>query len=128
MTEPAGVRDTVTAREVATQPEIWARALGADPESYAALPAEGTPVLVVGCGTSYYVGDAYARLRESAGLGRTRAVIASELDRIGADANGKIVAPEITRYGIRLQGGLECTANIAYGSSSLDNWYAPEPR
>ena len=52
----------------------------------------------------------------------------ADFDRIGADANGKIVAPEITRYGIRLQGGLECTANIAYGSSSLDNWYAPEPR
>lgn len=92
MTEPAGVRDTVTAREVATQPEIWARALGADPESYAALPAEGTPVLVVGCGTSYYVGDAYARLRESAGLGRTRAVIASELDRIGADETVLVIS------------------------------------
>lgn len=85
MTARAEHAPSVTASEVASQPEIWGRALGADPGTYAALPAPGTPVLVVGCGTSYYVGDAYARLRESAGLGRTRAVIASELDRIGDD-------------------------------------------
>jgi fructoselysine-6-P-deglycase FrlB-like protein len=44
-----------------------------------ALPAAGEPVLFVGCGTSYYIGEAYARLRNTAGLGRTRAAIASEI-------------------------------------------------
>ncbi|MFD7987018.1 SIS domain-containing protein [Kitasatospora indigofera] len=92
MTAPTEIPDTITAREVATQPDIWHRALTAGPDAYTALPAPGTPVLVVGCGTSYYVGDAYARLRESAGLGRTRAVIASELDRIGEDETVLVIS------------------------------------
>jgi glucosamine--fructose-6-phosphate aminotransferase (isomerizing) len=43
------------------------------------LPAHGVPVLFVGCGTSYYIGESYSRLRNDAALGRTRAAIASEI-------------------------------------------------
>jgi fructoselysine-6-P-deglycase FrlB-like protein len=67
--------------EIASQPEIWARVL-AEPAAVAALlPGPADPVVAVGCGTSYYIGDAYARRRERAGL-RGRAVIASELVRV----------------------------------------------
>lgn len=45
----------------------------------------------------------------------------------GADAEGRISNPELSRFGIRLQGGLECTANVAQGGSSLENWFSEEP-
>jgi fructoselysine-6-P-deglycase FrlB-like protein len=37
------------------------------------LPQPGERVAVVGCGTSYYMAQAYASLRETAGLGITDA-------------------------------------------------------
>ena len=40
-------------------------------------------MLAVGCGTSYYVLDAYARRRQELGAGITRAAIGSELDERG---------------------------------------------
>jgi fructoselysine-6-P-deglycase FrlB-like protein len=68
-----------TQEEVASQPEIWRRVLADAPRMVTSLPRPGTPVLFIGCGTSYYVGESYARLRNSANLGRTRAAIASEI-------------------------------------------------
>jgi CRISPR-associated protein Cas5a/b/c len=66
-------------REVASQPECWSRAAGLARERRADLPADGERVLVLGCGTSFYIAQAYARAREDAGLGETDAVVASEL-------------------------------------------------
>lgn len=43
------------------------------------LPEPGVPVLVLGCGTSYYIADSYAQLRTRGGLGRTRAAVPAEL-------------------------------------------------
>jgi fructoselysine-6-P-deglycase FrlB-like protein len=43
------------------------------------LPAAGERACVVGCGTSLYMAQAYAALREGAGLGETDAFAASEL-------------------------------------------------
>jgi glucosamine--fructose-6-phosphate aminotransferase (isomerizing) len=68
--------------EVVSQPEIWAQLLDRADELIAPLPKAGEPVLFVGCGTSYYVGESYARRRNAAGLGRTRAAIASEIPYI----------------------------------------------
>ncbi|WP_175410502.1 SIS domain-containing protein [Streptomyces sp. TRM64462] len=62
-------------REIADQPACWRRALELRP---AGLPEEGERVAVVGCGTSYYIAQAYAALREAAGLGETDAFAASE--------------------------------------------------
>lgn len=70
------------ADEIATQPADWARNVGRMPEVAASLPRPGERVAVVGCGTSYYVGLAYAALREEAGHGETDAHAASEY-RIG---------------------------------------------
>jgi fructoselysine-6-P-deglycase FrlB-like protein len=78
----AGAR---TLAELATQPEMWRQAAKVAAEFDDVLPRPGEPVLVLGCGTSYYVGEAYARRRFAAGLGRTRASIPSELDEVHPD-------------------------------------------
>jgi fructoselysine-6-P-deglycase FrlB-like protein len=66
------------AAEVATQPDDWQAVLGRVPEALAVLPEPGTRVAVTGCGTSYYVAQAYAWLREASGAGPTDAFAASE--------------------------------------------------
>lgn len=71
-----------TRAELTSQPEVWQRAMELPAAVLGLLPDEGEQVLVIGCGTSYYIGDAYAQLRNDAGLGRTRAAIPSELDWI----------------------------------------------
>jgi fructoselysine-6-P-deglycase FrlB-like protein len=71
----------VTSREIASQPALWQRALDS-PELLEAsathLAAPGERVVAIGCGTSWFVAQAYAALRERAGLGETDAVCASE--------------------------------------------------
>lgn len=69
----------LTNSEISAQPESWLRAAALATERPAGLPMRGERVLVLGCGTSFYVAGAYAWLREQAGLGVTDAVIASEL-------------------------------------------------
>lgn len=66
---------TDTAKEIASQPETWAQALDVDG---AALVAPGERVLVLGCGTSWFMAQSLAELREAAGFGETDAVCASE--------------------------------------------------
>ncbi len=61
--------------EIASQPSVWERALEV---STGALPSAGERVAVIGCGTSYYMAQAYAALREAAGHGETDAFAASE--------------------------------------------------
>ncbi|MFJ2579422.1 SIS domain-containing protein [Kitasatospora aureofaciens] len=62
-------------QEIASQPECWRRVV----ESGAVgLPRAGERVAVIGCGTSLYIAQAYAALRETAGLGETDAFAASE--------------------------------------------------
>ena len=74
---------THLAAEIATQPADWRAILSRVPEARAALPADGARVAVTGCGTSFYMAQAYATLREAAGHGHTDAHAASEfpLDR-----------------------------------------------
>jgi fructoselysine-6-P-deglycase FrlB-like protein len=79
--------------EIAGQPDCWRRA--ADLAGSPGLPARGERVAVVGCGTSWFMGQAYAALRERAGQGETDAFQASEFP-LGR-AYDRIVA--ITRSG-----------------------------
>ncbi len=65
------------AAEIADQPACWERAIEMAGDA-PALPAPGERVAVVGCGTSLYMAQAYAGLREAAGLGETDAFAASE--------------------------------------------------
>ncbi|MGF2950057.1 SIS domain-containing protein [Microbacterium alcoholitolerans] len=82
----------ITRAELASQPHVWQQALDLAEEHRELLPSSGEKVLVVGCGTSYYVGDAYAYLRNDAGLGRTRAAIPSELDWIDDDEHIVVIS------------------------------------
>ncbi|MGW7381269.1 SIS domain-containing protein [Streptomyces sp. NPDC054794] len=64
--------------ELNSQPECWTRAARQAERSAAALPTPGERVAVVGCGTSYFMAQTAAALRESAGRGETDAFAASE--------------------------------------------------
>ncbi|MEU9185541.1 sugar isomerase [Streptomyces sp. NPDC048484] len=64
--------------ELMTQPECWVRAAGEAGEHASVLPAAGERVALVGCGTSWFMGQAVAALREQAGQGETDAFAASE--------------------------------------------------
>jgi fructoselysine-6-P-deglycase FrlB-like protein len=72
--------------ELTSQPETWARAADLR-DGQALLPSHGKRIAVVGCGTSWFIAQSYAALRENAGLGETDAFAASEafIDR-GYDA------------------------------------------
>lgn len=81
--------------EVATQPQDWLDARETAAAHRELLPSAGERVAVVGCGTSYFMAQSFAALREGAGAGFTDAWTPTEarLDR-GYD---RIVA--ITRSG-----------------------------
>lgn len=64
--------------EIASQPDCWRQAAEAGHMATDRLPTAGERVAVVGCGTSLYMGMAYAALREAAGHGLTDAFAASE--------------------------------------------------
>ncbi len=67
---------THTEAEIASQPDCWRRAISE--VSADALPRRGERVAVIGCGTSWFIAQAYAVLRERAGHGETDAFAASE--------------------------------------------------
>ncbi|MDO8184275.1 sugar isomerase [Conexibacter sp. JD483] len=70
---------SITSDEISTQPADWRRAVSLAEGAAELLPAAGERVAVVGCGTSLFMAQAYAALREGAGLGETDAFAASEL-------------------------------------------------
>src|SRR5690625_3378247 len=65
-----------TTAEIASQPAMWRRAVDLGPT--VGLPVDGERVAVIGCGTSWFIAQAYAHLRERAGLGATDAYTATE--------------------------------------------------
>ncbi|MFI5893670.1 SIS domain-containing protein [Actinoplanes sp. NPDC051513] len=67
-----------TEAEITSQPEVWLRSLALSDQAQQELIAPGERMLVLGCGTSWFVAQALAELRESAGFGETDAVCASE--------------------------------------------------
>ena len=68
----------LTQAELEDQPAAWRKA--ADLVAGAGqLDEPGTRLAVVGCGTSYYMGGAFAELRELAGRGEADAFVASRL-------------------------------------------------
>ncbi|TBN57720.1 SIS domain-containing protein [Glaciihabitans arcticus] len=69
---------SITATEIATQPAMWREALEGVDHARELLAGPGERVLVIGCGTSAFVAESLAWLRESAALGETDAAYASE--------------------------------------------------
>ncbi|MBH0008575.1 SIS domain-containing protein [Salinibacterium sp. SWN1162] len=86
---------SITATEITTQPSMWRTALEQVEIARELLAAPGERVLVIGCGTSAFVAESFAWLRESAALGETDANYASEL-RVWRDYD-RVIA--ITRSG-----------------------------
>lgn len=68
----------LTTLEIESQPEIWRRALDLRDDAIRLLARPGERMLVIGCGTSAFVAEAFALLREQAGFGETDAAYASE--------------------------------------------------
>lgn len=80
--EPAGSRARGAGdieAEIASQPDCWRQAARLADSVSQLLPAPGERVAVTGCGTSWFIAQAYAAAREAAGHGETDAFAASEL-------------------------------------------------
>lgn len=71
----------LTDLEIGSQPTCWQEAARLAPERQAQLPQRGERTAVVGCGTSWFMAQSYAVLREAAGHGETDAFAASEFPR-----------------------------------------------
>src|SRR4051794_41972463 len=82
------VADSHLSREVAGQPDDWAAVVRRLGEVAPLLPPSGVRLAVVGCGTSYFMGQSYAWLRERGGHGETDAFAASENRLRGAHQPG----------------------------------------
>ncbi len=65
-------------REIASQPEIWRKTADFAPTVSHLLPHPGERIAVVGCGSSWFMSQAYATLREAAGQGESHYFTASE--------------------------------------------------
>src|SRR6516225_7666686 len=70
-----------TEQEIASQPACWRRVGELAADAAGSLPARGERVAVVGCGTSWFIAQAYAAAREESGHGETDAFAASEMPR-----------------------------------------------
>jgi fructoselysine-6-P-deglycase FrlB-like protein len=68
----------ITSLEIESQPEVWRRSLELLDDATRELTRSGERVLVIGCGTSAFVAESFALLRETAGVGETDAAYASE--------------------------------------------------
>ncbi|OEV05002.1 sugar isomerase [Streptomyces oceani] len=80
-----------------SQPNCWRRAAEEATGFGAALPQRGERVAVSGCGTSWFMAQAYAALREAAGQGETDAFAASEFPASRAESYDRVVT--VTRSG-----------------------------
>ncbi len=65
-------------REIASQPDIWRKVAAMAPSVAALLPKHGERVAAVGCGSSWFMSQAYAGFREAAGNGETDYYAGSE--------------------------------------------------
>jgi CRISPR-associated protein Cas5a/b/c len=78
--DPTPPPSTHVSREIADQPSAWERAakLGLSEELHRVLPEPGQRAAVIGCGTSFFMAQSFAYLREQSGHGETDAFPASE--------------------------------------------------
>ncbi|WP_393086465.1 SIS domain-containing protein [Streptomyces sp. LN704] len=104
--------------ELTSQPECWIRAAEVAATHAAALPAAGERVAIVGCGTSFFMAQSAAALREDSGQGETDAFAASEFpharpyDRVVALTRSGTTTEVLELLG-RLRGRTRTTAVTA---------------
>jgi CRISPR-associated protein Cas5a/b/c len=114
---------TFVESEIASQPACWRQAAELAGQVNG-LPAEGDRVAVVGCGTSWFVAQAYAGLREEAGQGETDAFTASEFpinrtyDRVIAITRSGTTT-EVVELLRTLQGRVPTTTLTADGETDV---------
>jgi fructoselysine-6-P-deglycase FrlB-like protein len=77
MTTQAESDLSYVSQEIRRQPAAWAAAVALLPDLSSVLPRPGERVAVIGCGTSWFMAEAYATLREQSGQGETDAFAAS---------------------------------------------------
>ncbi|WP_157427454.1 SIS domain-containing protein [Agromyces salentinus] len=111
------------ASELESQPRTWSIAAALTDEQ-AVLPARGERIAVIGCGTSWFMAQSYAWLRESGGHGETDAFTASEafVDR-GYDAVVALTrsgtTTEVLQVAERLKGRVRTIGVIGDATSPL---------
>jgi fructoselysine-6-P-deglycase FrlB-like protein len=66
----AGSQMSLTADEIASQPDAWRRAIALAPDVRDLLPQPGEHVTALGCGTSWFIAQAYAARRAETDLRR----------------------------------------------------------
>ncbi|MET7977614.1 sugar isomerase [Streptomyces mirabilis] len=104
--------------ELNSQPECWIRAAEQAKAHDGALPEVGERVAIVGCGTSFFMAQAVAALREGSGQGETDAFAASEFpesrsyDRVVALTRSGTTTEVLELLG-RLRGRTRTTAITA---------------
>lgn len=104
--------------ELRSQPECWTRVAELAGTHAGALPAAGERVAIVGCGTSFFMAQSAAALREGAGQGETDAFAASEFpdtrayDRVVALTRSGTTTEVLELLG-RLRGRTRTTAVTA---------------
>lgn len=79
MSPSAAEAPTHLEREIRSQPQAWRDAATTAATHAEALPQPGERVAVVGCGTSYYMAQSIAALREASGAGLTDAWTPTEM-------------------------------------------------
>jgi len=103
---------SLTSLEIDSQAKTWPQAVIHAQHAPQGLPIPGESVAVVGCGTSVFIGESYARLREEAGQGVTDAHLPTEfpwrdydrvilLSRSGTTTEVERLAQELAERGIR---------------------------
>jgi fructoselysine-6-P-deglycase FrlB-like protein len=103
-----------TSTEIESQPGCWERAAELAGRHRDLLPQPGERVAVAGCGTSWFIGQSYAALREAAGLGLTDAFAASEFP-LGRSYDRVVL---LSRSGTTSE-VVRLAAQLPSGSSSL---------
>jgi fructoselysine-6-P-deglycase FrlB-like protein len=112
--------------EITSQPECWARVLDELPVHASALPATGERVAVIGCGTSWFMAQSYAQLREEAGHGLTDVFAASEAkldrpyDRVLAMTRSGTTTEVLTALGRTRPGTRVTTITAVAGSPAAE--------
>jgi fructoselysine-6-P-deglycase FrlB-like protein len=113
-----------TEQEVASQPACWREAALLADGLAGLLPASGERVAVAGCGTSWFMAQAYAAAREEAGQGETDAFAASEMpagrryDRVLVLSRSGTTT-EIVQLLDRLRGRVPTVAITAVGGTPV---------